>query len=85
VYAYAFGELLVLSLYEVYLSAPAGFSEIYVEMLTKGGSDWPENILKPTGLDIKDPDFWKRGIAAIEKMLDEAEALADIVGEEVSA
>lgn len=85
VYAYAFGELLVLSLYEVYLSAPAGFSEIYVEMLTKGGSDWPENILQPTGLDIKDPDFWKRGIAAIEKMLNEAEALADIVGEEVSA
>jgi oligoendopeptidase F len=84
VYAYAFGELLVLSLYEVYLSAPAGFSDIYVEMLTKGGSDWPENILKPTGLDIKDSGFWKRGIAAIEKMLDEAEELANIVGKEVS-
>jgi len=79
VYAYAFGELLVLSLYEVYTSAPAGFSDIYVDMLAKGGSDWPENILKPTGLDIKDSSFWKRGIAAIEKMLDEAEQLAEIV------
>jgi oligoendopeptidase F len=85
VYAYAFGELLVLSLYEVYLASPDGFSDIYVEMLTKGGSDWPENILKPTGLDIKDAGFWKRGVAAIEKMLDEAEQLADIVGEGVNA
>ncbi len=76
VYAYAFGELLVLSLYEVYTSTPDGFSDIYVDMLAKGGSDWPENILKPTGLDIKDERFWKRGIAAIEKMLDEAELLA---------
>jgi len=79
VYAYAFGELLVLSLYEVYTSTPDGFSDIYVDMLAKGGSDWPENILKPTGLDIKDSSFWKRGIAAIEKMLDEAEQLAETV------
>jgi oligoendopeptidase F len=85
VYAYAFGELLVLSLYEVYLSSPEGFSDIYVEMLTKGGSDWPENILKPTGLDIKDPSFWKRGVSAIEKMLDEAEQLAESIGEGVGA
>ncbi len=77
VYAYAFGELLVLSLYEVYMSSPDGFSGIYVDMLTKGGSDWPENILKPTGLDIKDERFWNRGVAAIEAMLAEAELLAD--------
>jgi oligoendopeptidase F len=79
VYAYAFGELLVLSLYEVYLSSPDGFSDIYVDMLTKGGADWPEHILKPTGLDIKDESFWKRGVAAIESMLVEAEQLAEEV------
>lgn len=80
VYAYAFGELLVLSLFEVYTSSPDGFSDIYVEMLRKGGSEWPEDILKPTGLDIKDPEFWKRGVAAIEKMLAEAESLAEQIG-----
>jgi len=85
VYAYAFGELLVLSLYEVYLSAPEGFSDIYVDMLAKGGSDWPENILKPTGLDIKDSSFWKRGVAAIEKMLSDAEQLAEMVEAGVDA
>ena len=76
VYAYAFGELLVLSLYDVYTSNPQGFSDVYVNMLRMGGADWPENILKPTGLDIKDPSFWNRGIAAIDRMLDEAEELA---------
>lgn len=81
VYAYAFGELLVLSLFEVYTSSPDGFSDVYVEMLRKGGSDWPEEILKPTGLDIKDPEFWKRGVAAVESMLTEAEMLAEQVGE----
>lgn len=80
VYAYAFGELLVLSLFEVYTSSPDGFSDIYVDMLRKGGSEWPEDILKPTGLDIKDPEFWKRGVAAIEKMLAEAESLAEQIG-----
>lgn len=80
VYAYAFGELLVLSLFEVYTSSPDGFSDIYVDMLRKGGSEWPEDILKPTGLDIKDPEFWKRGVAAIEKMLVEAESLAEQIG-----
>jgi len=77
VYAYAFGELLVLALYESYLNQPDGFSEVYVNMLTAGGSDWPERILAPTGLDITDPQFWNKGLTSIEKWLHEAEKLAE--------
>ncbi|MDZ7773560.1 MAG: M3 family oligoendopeptidase [Balneolaceae bacterium] len=61
VYAYAFGELLVLALYEEYTRSGEGFADTYLEMLRAGGSDWPENIVGKTGLDITSPDFWKRG------------------------
>lgn len=76
VYAYAFGELLVLALYEEYTRSQNGFSEKYIEMLSAGGSDWPENIVGKLGLDITQPDFWDNGLAAIEKMIEQAEKLA---------
>jgi oligoendopeptidase F len=76
VYAYAFGELLVLALYEEYSHSKNGFSEKYVEMLRAGGSDWPENIVGKLGFDITQPDFWDNGLAAIEKMVEQAEELA---------
>lgn len=76
VYAYAFGELLVMALYEAFRRQPEGFQARYVEMLSAGGSDWPQNVVAKTGLDITDPGFWKQGLAVIERMLAEAEDLA---------
>lgn len=77
VYAYAFGELLVLALYEEYTRSQNGFAEKYMEMLRTGGADWPENIVAKVGLDITRPDFWNKGLTAIEKMIAEAEELAN--------
>jgi len=76
VYAYAFGELLVLSLYQVYAEQGEGFVEKYVRLLEAGGSDWPERLLADTGVDVKDPGFWSRGLRAIEQLIEEAEALS---------
>ncbi|MCW9708370.1 M3 family oligoendopeptidase [Fodinibius salsisoli] len=76
VYAYAFGELLVLALYEAYTQSEDDFADNYIEMLRAGGSDWPEHIIGKLGLDITDPEFWNNGLAAIERMISEAEALA---------
>lgn len=77
VYAYAFGELLVLALYEEYTRQKEGFAEKYVEMLSTGGADWPENVVAKTGLDISEPDFWNKGLSLIEEMIDRAETLAN--------
>ncbi len=76
VYAYAFGELLVLALYEEYTRQKDGFADKYVEMLSTGGADWPENVVAKTGLDISRPDFWSKGLSTIEKMIEQAETLA---------
>lgn len=77
VYAYAFGELLVLALYEEYTRSENGFADKYVEMLKAGGSDWPENIVRKVGLDITQHGFWDKGLNAIEKMISQAEELAN--------
>lgn len=77
VYAYAFGELLVLALYARYQQAPDGFADTYIAMLTAGGSDWPHEIVKPLGVDLTDPGFWANGLSILETMVSEAEALAD--------
>jgi oligoendopeptidase F len=79
VYAYAFGELLVLAMYDEYTRSENGFADNYMEMLRAGGSDWPEQIVGKLGLDITDPDFWKKGLSAIEQMISEAEKLAEQV------
>ncbi len=76
VYAYAFGELLVLALYEEFTKHPEGFADKYLELLSAGGSDWPHNLVSNMGLDITSPDFWKKGIEAFEKMIQKAENLA---------
>ncbi|MEQ9266015.1 MAG: M3 family oligoendopeptidase [Balneolaceae bacterium] len=75
VYAYAFGELLVLALYEEYSNRPEGFADRYIELLSAGGSEWPHNLVSKMGLDIRDPEFWNKGLASFERMIDEAEAL----------
>ena len=79
VYAYAFGELLVLALYEEYTQSSNGFADNYIKMLEAGGSDWPEHIVGTMGLDITDPKFWNKGLQAIDKMIAQAEELAQKV------
>ncbi|WP_420454836.1 M3 family oligoendopeptidase [Rubrivirga sp.] len=76
VYAYAFGELLVLALYARYQSEGPGFARQYRDLLAAGGSDWPHVLVGRLGIDLRDPGFWDRGLDAIEVLVAEAEALA---------
>ena len=75
VYAYAFGDCLVNSLYGVYQSAAPGFQEKYFALLKAGGTKHHAELLAPFGLDATDPDFWKKGLSVIEGLIDELEAL----------
>ena len=74
VYAYAFGDCLVNSLYGVYERANEGFVERYFALLAAGGSKPYGELLAPFGLDAKDPKFWSIGLSLIERMIDELEA-----------
>ncbi|HWY84333.1 MAG TPA: M3 family oligoendopeptidase [Roseiarcus sp.] len=76
VYAYAFGDCLVNSLYGVYERSSDGFAERYLAMLAAGGSKSYSELLAPFGLDAKDPGFWKIGLSVIERMIDELETMA---------
>ncbi|MEN8188673.1 MAG: M3 family oligoendopeptidase [Thermodesulfobacteriota bacterium] len=69
VYAYAFGELLVLSLYNLYLQEKESFVPKYIELLSQGGSKSPYELMTPFGIDLNDPLFWQGGIQVIEEML----------------
>jgi oligoendopeptidase F len=75
VYAYAFGDCLVNSLYAVYQQAERGFQEKYFEMLKAGGTKHHKELLAPFGLDASDPAFWQRGLAVIGSLIDELEAM----------
>jgi oligoendopeptidase F len=75
VYAYAFGDCLVNSLYAVYENATEGFAERYLAMLAAGGTKHYSELLKPFGLDAKDPKFWDGGLSVIAGMIDELEAM----------
>jgi oligoendopeptidase F len=75
VYAYAFGDCLVNSLYAVYERAADGFAERYLEMLAAGGTKHYSELLAPFGLDAKDPTFWDGGLAVIEGLIAELEAM----------
>ncbi|MFP4227646.1 MAG: M3 family oligoendopeptidase [Salinivenus sp.] len=76
VYAYAFGELLVLSLYARYQEAGEAFADQYLDVLRAGGSDWPQALLDPLGVDLQDPALWEQGLSHIESLIDQANALA---------
>jgi len=77
VYAYAFGELLVLALYDLYKkSDQKEFSEKYIELLEAGGSDWPHKIVAKMGVDITDASFWENGLQLFEEMISDAEKLS---------
>jgi oligoendopeptidase F len=75
VYAYAFGDCLVNSLFAVYEKAEAGFAERYLAMLAAGGTKHHAELLKPFGLDARDPAFWQRGLSFIAGLIDQLEAL----------
>jgi len=75
VYAYAFGDCLVNSLYAVYEHATDGFAERYLAMLAAGGTKHYSELLQPFGLDAKDPKFWDGGLSVISGMIDELEAM----------
>ncbi|HEV3043277.1 MAG TPA: M3 family oligoendopeptidase [Roseiarcus sp.] len=75
VYAYAFGDCLVNSLYGVYENAREGFAERYLAMLAAGGTKHHSELLAPFGLDARNPSFWKIGLSLIERMIDELEAM----------
>jgi oligoendopeptidase F len=75
VYAYAFGDCLVNSLYAVYQNAEKGFQEKYFDMLKAGGTQHHSELLAPFGLDASDPGFWARGLSVIEGLIDELEAM----------
>jgi oligoendopeptidase F len=74
VYAYAFGDCLVNSLYAVYTQASDGFAERYLDMLKAGGTLRHKELLAPFGLDASDPVFWDKGLSIIRGLIDELEA-----------
>ncbi len=75
VYAYAFGDCLVNSLFAVYEEAESGFQDKYFDLLKAGGTKHHSELLAPFGLSAADPDFWKKGLSVIEKIIDELEDL----------
>ena len=75
VYAYAFGDCLVNSLYAVYEQAADGFAEKYLEMLRAGGTKRHKELLAPFGLDASDPAFWSKGLDVIAGFIDELEEM----------
>lgn len=75
VYAYAFGDCLVNSLYARYRESGQGFQEKYFAMLKAGGTKHHSELLKPFGLDAADPKFWDKGLSVISGMIDELEKM----------
>jgi oligoendopeptidase F len=76
VYAYSFGELLVLALFNIYQERGADFVPQFIEVLAAGDSDWPENILAKAGIDLTDLNFWNEGLNALSDLVAQEEALA---------
>jgi oligoendopeptidase F len=75
VYAYAFGQLLVLSLYQQYREEGEGFKPRYIEILSAGGSDSPIRVLDQAGVDVHSPDFWEGGFGVLDDALKQLEAI----------
>ena len=78
VYAYAFGNLLALSVYQRYLERGEEFVEQYLEFLAAGGSTRPDELVKRIGMDITNPDFWDAGLKILDGMVTEVEGLSGI-------
>lgn len=79
VYAYSFGELLVLSLYEMAKKVGPSFADRYIEVLKLGGSKSPAELMGMLDIDLQSEEFWKGGFVALEKFLVEFERLHAVV------
>ncbi|MCY4137321.1 MAG: M3 family oligoendopeptidase [Rhodobacteraceae bacterium] len=75
VYAYAFGDCLVNSLFAVYLDKGDDFVSLYIDMLSAGGSKHHVDLLKPFGLDASDPSFWDKGLVMLSGLVDQLEEI----------
>lgn len=77
VYAYTFGELLTLSLYDTYLKTDdkAAFADTYVAMLETGGTKSPQELVYPFGVDLSSKEFWQGGLRVIKELVEEAKNL----------
>jgi oligoendopeptidase F len=75
VYAYSFGELLVLSLYQMAKQEGPSFADKYISLLEAGGSKSPTDLMQSVGVDLHSEEFWKGGFAAMEKLVTEFEML----------
>jgi oligoendopeptidase F len=75
VYAYSFGQLLVLALYQRYKAEGEAFKPAYLQILAYGGSESPQRVLSEAGVDITSPAFWQGGFNVIASMIDELEAM----------
>jgi oligoendopeptidase F len=80
VYAYAFGNLLALSVYRKYLEAGRPFVDRYLDFLAAGGSTPPDQLVRRLDMDITDPGFWDRGLAIVDEMVGEIERLSNSGG-----
>jgi oligoendopeptidase F len=78
VYAYAYGQLLALSVYERYEQRGAEFVPQYLELLAAGGSRSPEELGAIVDVDLADPGFWESGLDLVERQLHEAEQAAEV-------
>jgi oligoendopeptidase F len=74
-YAYSFGQLLVLALYQRYREEGAAFVPGYLELLAYGGAERPQKILERSGVDVTDAGFWRGGMAVVEEMIDRLERI----------
>ena len=77
VYAYAYGQLLALSIYKRYIDEGSSFVPSYLELLRAGGSRSPEQLGQIVGIDLADPGFWDNGLDLVEAQLEDAEAAAN--------
>ena len=75
VYAYTFGQLLVLSLYQQFKAEGEAFKPRYLKILSAGGSEAPVKILAEAGIDIHSAAFWQGGFDVIQRMVEQLEAL----------
>ena len=80
VYAYAYGQLMALSVYERYQQAGGELVPRYLELLAAGGSRPPEELAAIVGIDLADPGFWEAGLDLVERQLAEAERAAEAAG-----
>lgn len=77
-YAYVFGQLLVMALYRLYKEQGRSFVPKFATLLAAGGSESPDAMLRPLGIDIADPGFWGKGLAEIAALVEQATKLADV-------